>query len=62
MIKKIWYVQVEIAMTSGVRAMGYFSGSDGRFRRVLSRYYGGPACETLKAAVKGVYNPGVFNF
>jgi hypothetical protein len=62
LINKIWFVQVEIAMTSGIRTMGYYRDSDGRFQRSRSHYYGGPACETLKAAANGVYNPGLFNF
>lgn len=62
LINRTWYVQVEVSMMSGVRTMGYSRGSDGRHQRLSSRYYGGPACETLRAAVKGVYNPGNFNF
>jgi hypothetical protein len=62
LIKNAWFVQFEVSMFSGVRTIGYVRGSDGRFTRSPSRYFGGPACETLKAAVKGVYTPGGFNF
>ena len=62
LIKNVWFVQFEVAMFSGVRTMGYLRGTDGRFTRSPSRYFGGPACETLKAAIAGVYTPGGFNF
>jgi hypothetical protein len=61
LIKNVWFVQFEVAMT-GTRTMGYFRGTDGKFTRSPSHYYGGPACETLKAAVNGVTTPGGFNF
>lgn len=62
LIKNVWFVQFEVSMFSGVRTVGYVRGSDGRFTRSPSRYFGGPACATLRAAVSGVYNPGLFNF
>ena len=58
LIKDVWYVQIEVAMTSGVRTIGFNGGTDGHFRFAPSVYYGGPACETPKAAINGVYNPG----
>lgn len=58
LIKNVWYVQFEVSMFAGVRTMGYVRASNGRFRRDPSRYYGGPACATLRAAIEGVYNPG----
>lgn len=61
LIKNVWFVQFEVAM-GGVRTIGYVRGTDGRFQRSPSHYYGGPACETLKAAVNGVTTPGGFNF
>ena len=60
-IKNMWFVQFEVAMSGG-RTIGYVQGTDGRFARSPSHYYGGPACETLKAAVNGVITPGGFNF
>jgi hypothetical protein len=58
LIKNVWYVQFEVSMFGGVRTLGYDRGSDGRFYRSRSHYYGGPMCETLRAALSGVYNPG----
>ncbi len=62
LIDKTWYVQVQASMMSGVATMGYRRGGDGQFQRSRSSYLAGPACETLKAAAKGVYNPGLFDF
>lgn len=57
-----WFVQFEVSMFAGVRTMGYVRGSDGRFRRYPLHYFGGPPCETIKAALAGVTTPGGFNF
>lgn len=62
LIKDVWYVQFEVSMFSGVRTIGYVRIDDGRFLRSPSHYYGGPSCETLKAAINGVYTPGGFNY
>jgi len=58
LIKNVWYVQMEIAMTEGVRTIGYHLGSTGHLERSASQYLGGPACETLRALTNRVYNPG----
>lgn len=61
LLRNVWFVQFEVAMT-GMLTIGYVQGSDGRFTRAPSHYYGGPPCETLKAAFNGVVTPGGFNF
>jgi len=58
LIKNVWYVQMEISMTEGVRTIGYIRGSQGHLERSAMHYLGGPACETLKALTSRVYNPG----
>ena len=58
LIKNVWYVQMEIAMTEGVRTIGYHVGTTGHLERSASQYLGGPACETLRALTNRVYNPG----
>lgn len=58
LIKNVWYVQFKVSLFAGVRTLGYFRHPDGHYQISASNYYGGPACETLRAAIKGVYNPG----
>jgi hypothetical protein len=58
LIKNVWYVQFEVSMFAGVRTMGYFRATDGQFHRLPALYLGGPKCETLRAIIEGVYNPG----
>ena len=58
LVENEWFVQIEVAMTSGVRTFGYVREDQGIFRRRLSHYFGGPACASIEAALAGVYNPG----
>lgn len=58
LIESEWFVQLDVAMTSGVRTFGYVKDERGAYRRSLSHYFGGPACASIKAALAGVYNPG----
>lgn len=53
-----WFVQIEVAMMSGVRTFGYVRDGNSGFRRRYSHYLGGPACASIKAALAGVRNPG----
>ena len=55
-----WFVQFEVSMFAGVRTLGYVRGSDGRFRRWPMHDFGGPACETIRAVLRGVTTPGGF--
>lgn len=52
-----WLVQFEVSLFSGVRTIVYTAGGDGRFHRDPWRYFGGPACESLNAALNGVTSP-----
>jgi hypothetical protein len=61
LIKNVWYVQFEVA-NLGRRTLGYTVGADGHFSRSPIHYYGGPFCETLEAASKGVISAGSLNF
>jgi len=57
-----WFVQFEVSMFAGVRTIGYVPDRNGGFRRYAPHYFGGPACESIKAALSGVTTPGGFNF
>lgn len=57
-----WFVQLEVAMFAGVRTIGYVPDENGGFRRYPLHYFGGPACKSIKAALRGVTTPGGFNF
>lgn len=61
LIKNEWLVQYELT-SGGRRTLGYIRGSNGRFQRFASHYFGGPFCETLTAALSGVSTPGGLNF
>lgn len=61
-VNREWFVQFEVSMFAGVRTIGYVRDGNGGFRRWSSHYFGGPACETIKAALNGVTTPGGFNF
>lgn len=58
LVDREWFVQIEIAMTAGVRTFGYVEDDRGIFRRRVAHYFGGPACASIVAARAGVYNPG----
>ena len=58
LIKNQWFVQFEVAMFAGVRTMTYRRSKDNnRFYRSPWGYFGGPACESLNAALSGVTTP-----
>lgn len=54
-----WFVQLEVAMFSGVRTIVYkrMSG-DNKYHREPWKYYSGPPCESIKASLSGVLTPG----
>lgn len=56
-----WFVSVDTG-TGGIRTFGYVRDSDGRYFRLPSHYFGGPACEAIAAALSGVTSPGGFGF
>lgn len=62
LVRDEWFVQFEVALFSGVRTIGYVRDGEGRFRPWPPHYFGGPPCESIKAALQGVTTPGGFNF
>lgn len=64
-INNEWYVQYELTH-GGRRTLGYYLATDGgtekHFARAPWHYYGGPFCETLKAATSGFFTAGSINF
>lgn len=53
----VWYVQYEETLRSGVQTLGYTRHPDGRFLRSPILRFGGPPCETIRAALSGVNTP-----
>jgi hypothetical protein len=60
LIRDRWFVQFQVSLWSGVRTVSFTRSSDGRYGLSPGHYFGGPACESLKAAVAGVSTPGGF--
>jgi hypothetical protein len=61
LMKDVWYVQYELTY-GGRRTLGYFLGANGHFTKDPWHFFGGPYCETLRAAADGVGTPGGLNF
>ena len=63
MLGRIWFVQIEVSETSGVRTIGYvWSNDDRKYHRSPMHSFGGPMCATLKAAEAGVISYGAAGF
>jgi len=54
LVKDMWFVQYESAMTAGVRTASFSRHSDGHFNFDPSHYFGGAGCAAIKAALAGV--------
>lgn len=57
----LWLVQVEISLTAGVRTISYVSVGGGAFQHVPIHDFGGPPCESIRAAMSGVTTPAAFD-
>lgn len=53
----VWYIQYEQKATRGVQTVGYIFHPDGFYYRSPLLRFGGPACETIRAALNGVVSP-----
>ena len=53
-VRDRWFVQLEIALFAGVRTFTYNRQPDGTFAFSPGQHFGGPACESIKAALAGV--------
>lgn len=60
LIGDIWFVQLEVSMTAGVRTISFHRRHDGRFDVSHDHYFSGPACASIRAALDGVRTPGGF--
>jgi hypothetical protein len=50
-----WYVQFEVSQFSGVRTLAYFRNGVSTYQRSGAVNLGGPPCESITAALAGVY-------
>jgi len=55
--KDTWFVSFEVSMSTP-RTVSYYRDQWGRYNRVQMHNFGGPPCESIKAALKGVTSPG----
>lgn len=55
--QNVWYVQYELALTRGVQTIGYIGDAGGRFHASPVLRFGGPPCETIRAARAGIVAP-----
>ena len=55
--QNVWYVQYERALTRGVQTVGYIADARGRFHASPVLRFGGPPCETIRAALAGIVAP-----
>lgn len=56
--RDMWLVQYEVSMMSGVHTLSFVFGDGGRFHLSRRHFFGGPACESVRAALNGVTTPG----
>lgn len=60
LIRRTWYVQVELTQMEGVHTLAYATFGGDRYRRTVDMPLSGPPSETITAALAGVSFSGTF--